>query len=218
VETTIRSPFGLDELYEGKTEVDGEIYDVNEDADPEGRAPFKALLDVGLKRTTTGARIFGALKGASDGGLHVPHKDRRFPGSTKSEEEGKKFEPNPEKHREYIFGLHVANYMKILKKEDPESFAKQFRSYNDAKIGPDDIEGTYKKLHAAIRKDPNVKRGALERGHYGVRKEPKKEGAKYPPIKHKKHRTKVSNSQRKARVTQILTKRFQKQEAAKAQT
>jgi len=214
----VNHKFGLDELYEGKTEVDGEIYDVNEDADPEGRAPFKALLDVGLKRTTTGARVFGALKGASDGGLHVPHNDRRFPGSAKSEDEGKKFEPNPEKHREYIFGLHIANYMKSLKKEDPEAYARQFKAYNDAKIGPDDVEGTYKKLHAAIRKDPNVKRGALERGHYGVRKEPKKAGGEQSKVRHKKHRTKVSNSQRKSRVTQILTKRFQKQEAAKAQT
>jgi len=31
-------------------------------------------LDVGLKRTTTGAKIFGALKGAVDGGLNIPHR------------------------------------------------------------------------------------------------------------------------------------------------
>lgn len=28
----------------------------------EGKQPFKALLDVGLVRTTTGNRVFGALK------------------------------------------------------------------------------------------------------------------------------------------------------------
>jgi large subunit ribosomal protein L5e len=68
--------YGLDKEYEGNTNIDGA--DFNVEAGPE-RAPFKALLDVGLTRTTTGARVFGALKGACDGGIDVPHKDRRFP-------------------------------------------------------------------------------------------------------------------------------------------
>lgn len=37
-------------------------------------APFRAFLDVGLVRTTTGARVFGAMKGAADGGLDIPHR------------------------------------------------------------------------------------------------------------------------------------------------
>lgn len=51
---------GLDETYEGQTEIDGEDYHV-EPAD-DGPRPFRAYLDVGLARTTTGARVFGALK------------------------------------------------------------------------------------------------------------------------------------------------------------
>lgn len=35
---------------------------------------FRCFLDVGLARTTTGARVFGALKGAVDGGLEIPHR------------------------------------------------------------------------------------------------------------------------------------------------
>jgi len=34
---------------------------------------FRCYLDVGLARTTTGARVFGAMKGAVDGGLDIPH-------------------------------------------------------------------------------------------------------------------------------------------------
>merc|ERR1712165_418762 len=34
----------------------------------EDKRPFRALLDVGCRATTTGCRIFGALKGAADGG------------------------------------------------------------------------------------------------------------------------------------------------------
>jgi len=208
--------FGLNELYEGNKEINGEDYNVTEDADENERSPFKALLDVGLKRTTTGARVFGALKGATDGGIDVPHKDRRFPGSAKAEEEGKKWEPNADKHREYIFGLHVATYMKHLKSEDSEVYNRQFKGYLAAGVEADGIEGTYKKLHAAIRADPTKKRGPLELGHFKTRKEPKKEGAKYPKPSKPWHKKKTSNAQRKARVAQKLKSKAKK-EAGSAQ-
>ena len=41
---------------------------------------LRAHLDVGLTRTTTGNRVFGAMKGAADGGLKIPHSVKRFPG------------------------------------------------------------------------------------------------------------------------------------------
>merc|ERR1712157_18211 len=85
---------GLDETYKGNVEVDGEVV-ACEDPDTrrtyyveeveEERRPLRVLLDVGLARTTTGARLFGALKGASDGGLVIPHSNRRFPGFTKGQ-------------------------------------------------------------------------------------------------------------------------------------
>lgn len=46
----------------------------------EGPGAFRCYLDVGLARTTTGARVFGAMKGAVDGGLNIPHSVKRFPG------------------------------------------------------------------------------------------------------------------------------------------
>ena len=72
---------GLDEAFEGVEEADGD-YKLTEAAEVDGdmRRPFKAHLDVGLHRTSTGARIFGAMKGASDGGLLIPHSESRFPG------------------------------------------------------------------------------------------------------------------------------------------
>jgi len=205
--------FGLNELYEGNKDINGEDYNVTEDAEENEKSPFKALLDVGLKRTTTGARVFGALKGATDGGIDVPHKDRRFPGSAKSEEEGKKYEPNAEKHREYIFGLHVARYMKELKTEDVDLYNRQFKKYIANSVEGDGIEGTYKKVHAAIRADPVKKRGPLELGHFKTRKEPKKEGTKYPKPKKPHHRVKVSNAQRKGRIQQKLEARIKKEKA-----
>lgn len=62
----------LDSLYEGQTQVSGEYYNVDDHKKDEKR-PFKAVLDSGLVRTSTGNRVFGVLKGACDGGINVPH-------------------------------------------------------------------------------------------------------------------------------------------------
>lgn len=59
----------MDEEYEGNVEATGEDYSVEP---AESRRPFRALQDAGLLRTTTGNRVFGALKGALDGDLTYP--------------------------------------------------------------------------------------------------------------------------------------------------
>ena len=63
---------GLADKYEGQTDVDGEDYNVEHMGD--GPRPFRAFLDVGLTRTTTGNRVFAAMKGAADGGIDIPHR------------------------------------------------------------------------------------------------------------------------------------------------
>merc|ERR1719458_2161134 len=109
--------FGLDEKFKGKEEIDGEEYHV-EDEENEQK-PFKAILDVGLQTTCVGARMWGALKGAVDGGLHVPHTTKNFPGYKAAEEKGGDGEYDAEAHKDRIFGKHVQEYMEMLKEEDP---------------------------------------------------------------------------------------------------
>ncbi len=77
--------------------------------------PFKAYLDVGLRRTSTGSRIFGAMKGASDGGIYIPHNEKRFPGF---DPESKSLDA--EVLQKYIQGGHIAEYMESLEEEDDE--------------------------------------------------------------------------------------------------
>jgi large subunit ribosomal protein L5e len=167
----VNKKLGLE--YEGNLNIDGEDYNVEESGD---KKPFKAILDVGLRRTTTGSRLFGALKGACDGGIDVPHNDHRFPGSKR---EAKEWTSDPAKHREYIFGLHVANYMSQLK-DDAEAFQRQFSAYIKAGVTADNIEKMYKDVHAAIRKDPTPKRNPLAVGYFSKRQRaaPKKVAAK----------------------------------------
>ncbi|XP_057745810.1 60S ribosomal protein L5 [Arachis stenosperma] len=140
----------MDEEYQGNVEATGEDFSV-EPADT--RRPFRALLDVGLIRTTTGNRVFGALKGALDGGLDIPHSEKRFAGFDKE-----KKELDPEVHRKYIFGGHVASYMRTLQEDEPEKYQSHFSEYIKRGIEADGIESLYKKVHAAIRADPTIKK------------------------------------------------------------
>ncbi|MFA5394878.1 MAG: 50S ribosomal protein L18 [Methanogenium sp.] len=39
----------------------------------------EAILDIGLTRSTPGGKVYGALKGAVDGGLNVPHGESILP-------------------------------------------------------------------------------------------------------------------------------------------
>lgn len=152
----ILNKLGLESLYSGCTDVTGEEYLVEPVDD--GPAAFRCFLDVGLTRTSTGARVFGAMKGAVDGGLNIPHSVKRFPGYSA---ENKSF--NAEVHRAHIFGQHVAEYMRTLEGEDEEAFKRQFSKYISLGIKADDIETIYKKAHSAIRADPAHKKKAAKK-------------------------------------------------------
>jgi len=112
------------------------------------RRPFRCNLDVGVKATTLGSRVFGALKGASDGGLDIPHSNKRFPGYSP---EKKKY--NAGAHLDRIYGVHVANYMKKMQQDDAAKYAEHFAKYIAAGKGADSIKSMYEDAHAAILKD-----------------------------------------------------------------
>lgn len=144
------SKLGLDKDFVGVEEADGEftLTEAAETDDGE-RRPFKAFLDVGLARTSTGARVFGAMKGASDGGILVPHSEKRFPGYDMETKE-----LDAEVLRKYIYGGHVAEYMETLADDDEERYQSQFQKYIDDDIEADGLEDLYTEAHAAIREDP----------------------------------------------------------------
>ncbi|GAM22059.1 hypothetical protein SAMD00019534_052340, partial [Acytostelium subglobosum LB1] len=138
----------LNDIYKGQEKVTGDDFLVKP-VDEKPR-PFKAFLDVGLTRTSTGNKVFAVMKGACDGGLYVPHKKTRFVGYNA---ETKKL--NADVLRKYIFGNHVAEHMKLLQTESEEDYKKHYSQYIKANIGPKDLEALYTKAHAAIRKDPS---------------------------------------------------------------
>lgn len=181
----------LDGTYQGVTDITGEVYNVESQEGQPGA--FRCFLDVGLSRTTTGARIFGAMKGAVDGGLDIPHSEKRFPGY---DAEAKKYDPA--QHKARIFGQHVADYMRQLKEDDEDAYKRQFSQFVKEGIEPDMLEQMYKKAHAAIRANPE----------HVVK--PKKEGV----VKKRWNRAKLSSKERKNRIKQKKEYLKKKKEAA----
>lgn len=166
---------GLDTQYEGNTDA---AVDYDAGSDIRDRRPFKLILDVGLRATTTGSKVFAVMKGAADGGAYVPHSDKRFPGSV---EDGKN-----NVLRDRILGAHVDNYIKQLKGTERENV--QFRLWNEtlSKAGVKSVAELYQRIHAEIRKNPDfVKRTA--------KNAPKREHIKF-------HHKRLTNEQRKANI------------------
>jgi len=146
----VLTKFDLAETYEGQTnhEEVGKDFNVEQAGEGKPRA-FRCYLDVGLARTSTGAKVFGALKGALDGGLDIPHNMKRFAGYDKDD---KKLDV--ETHAQYIMGGIIGEYAQELMEEEPEKYQRQFKSYVEEEIDPEDLEDLYKEVHEAIRADP----------------------------------------------------------------
>ncbi|OWK10519.1 ROCK2, partial [Cervus elaphus hippelaphus] len=161
----------------GQVKVTGDEYNVESiDGQP---GAFTCCLDAGLARTTKGNKVLGALKGAVDGGLPVPHSTKWFPGY---DSESKEF--SAEVHRKHIMGQNVADYMRYLIEKDEDAYKKQFSQCITNSVTPDMMEEMYKKAHAAIRENPVYE------------KKPKKE------VKKKRwNRPKISLAQKKDRIT-----------------
>ncbi|KAI3966820.1 hypothetical protein MKX01_006757 [Papaver californicum] len=85
------------------------------------------------------------ISGALDGGIDIPHSEKRFAGYKKGD--GKKDSVlDAEIHRKYIFARKVPN------------FQTHFSQYAKRNIDADGLEALYKKVHAAIRADPTAKK------------------------------------------------------------
>jgi len=199
---------GLDQICVGVEECNAEEFHIEEE-DTE-RRPLKAFFDVGLERTGPGAKVFGILKGAVDGGLHVPHSVKKFPGYKEPEERGMDYEYDAAAHLERILGNHVTEYMEMLQEEDPERYQVQFAKYIENDIEPDGVEDMYKATHAAIRENPKFEKkasaGITNTRHGNIIKT--SNGNSYPRLQ------KFSLAQRKDRVRQKMASAAQRMLAA----
>ncbi|PON46693.1 Ribosomal protein [Parasponia andersonii] len=125
----------------------------------------------------------GNVEGALDGGLDIPHSDKRFAGFSKDDKQ-----LDAEVHRKYIFGGHVASYMRTLLEDEPEKYNSHFSEYIKKGVDADNLEQLYKKVHAAIRADPSIKKSE-----------------KQPPKEHKRYNLKkLTYEERKVKLIERL--------------
>ncbi len=179
----------LDDMYKPNDNI-AQDYDTAKNY--QDKRPFKLILDIGLKATTTGAKVFAVMKGAADGGVEIPHSTSRFPGYKEDEEENKVL-------RDRILGVHIDNYMKVLEKT--EKYELQFKLWNETlkASGCKTVKDLYTKIHSEIRKNPEFKKKE-------AKKAPKRDHSKY-------HSKRLTNEQRKKNVQlkiEIRTKEVEK--------
>jgi large subunit ribosomal protein L18 len=96
------------------------------------RGVREAILDIGLHRPTAGARVFAVLKGALDAGLEIPHGEEILPDEDR------------------IKGMHVAEYAKKLKEENPELYKTRFSRYLQRGLAPEELPTHFEEVKKKI--------------------------------------------------------------------
>ncbi len=87
----------------------------------------EAILDIGLKSSSKGSKVYAALKGLVDSGLEVPHSPNNIP---------------PD---ERLAGGHVAAYGKRLSGE-AELYKKRFSGYLAKGLKPEDLSAHFQQV------------------------------------------------------------------------
>lgn len=82
-------------------------------------------------------------------GIYIPHSEKRFPGYDTT-----KKTLDAEVLRTYIYGTHVADYMRYLEEEDEDRYKKQFSTFLASGLDADGLEEVYQAAFEKIREDP----------------------------------------------------------------
>ncbi|RLE54251.1 MAG: 50S ribosomal protein L18 [Thermoprotei archaeon] len=93
----------------------------------------EAIIDIGLHRPIKGSRVFAALKGALDAGLHVPHSEEILPDEDR------------------VRGVHIAEYARMLAEKDPERYRRQFSKYLENGLRPEDLPKHFEEVLSRIK-------------------------------------------------------------------
>jgi large subunit ribosomal protein L18 len=80
----------------------------------------EAILDIGLRSPSKGARVFATLKGVLDAGVVVPHSEEKLP------------------DQDRIEGKHIAQYAESLA-STPETYQSRFSKYLKQKLSPEGL-------------------------------------------------------------------------------
>ncbi len=96
----------------------------------------EALLDIGLKSSSKGSRLYAVLKGLVDSGLNVPHSPDNLPSDDR------------------LAGTHVSTYAKILSTESSDRYKKHFSRYLAMGLKPEDLSAHFKRVREQVMSSP----------------------------------------------------------------
>ena len=93
----------------------------------------EAILDIGLRPSTKGSRLYAALKGLTDAGLEVPHSEEILPSTDR------------------LGGAHIAEYAKSLLSESSDVYKKRFSGYLSKGLKPEELTGHFEQVRGQIQ-------------------------------------------------------------------
>ena len=96
----------------------------------------EALLDIGLKSSSKGSRLYAVLKGLVDSGLHVPHSPDNLPSDDR------------------LAGTHVSAYAKSLSAQSSDRYKKHFSRYLTRGLKPEDLSAHFKQVREQVMSSP----------------------------------------------------------------
>src|SRR5215510_10673297 len=96
----------------------------------------EALLDIGLKSSSKGSKLYAVLKGLVDSGLEVPHSPDNLPPDDR------------------LSGTHVSAYAKNLSAESSEQYKKHFSTYLARGLKPEDLSTHFKQMREQVMTSP----------------------------------------------------------------
>lgn len=100
------------------------------------RGVKEALLDIGLKSSSKGSKLYATLKGLVDSGLQVPHSTGNLP---------------PD---ERLTGGHVSAYAKTLSAESADAYKKRFSGYLRRGLKPEELSNHFQQVKQQIMSVP----------------------------------------------------------------
>ncbi len=96
----------------------------------------EALLDIGLKSSSKGSRLYAVLKGLVDSGLNVPHSPDNLPSDDR------------------LAGTHVSTYAKSLSAQSSDRYKKHFSRYLAMGLKPEDLSAHFKQVREQVMSSP----------------------------------------------------------------
>lgn len=93
----------------------------------------EAILDIGLRPSTKGSRLYAALKGLTDAGLKVPHSEEILPSTDR------------------LGGAHITEYAKSLLSESSDVYKKRFSGYLSKGLKPEELTGHFEQVRGQIQ-------------------------------------------------------------------